>query len=259
MKEPYYTNGNQMIYLGDCLEVLKEIPDKSFNLIITSPPYNVGMPYETDDKKNYQDYLKFIKKVLFECYRVLIDGGRIAINLPSSILQSSFSRMSYLSLDYVLIMREIGFLDREWIGWIKTSKGEIPGKSTSWGSWRSPSCPYCRNAMEYIIVMDKKQHKRTDKKGKNDITAKEFLTYSSNCWFFPPEHNRTHPAPFPIELPYRLMKFYSWKNDSILDPFMGSGTTLVAARLLKRRAVGIEISEKYCKIAIEKLQQELLF
>jgi len=114
MREPYYTDGKQTIYLGDCLEILPEFEDKSFDLIITSLPYNVGMPYGTNDRKNYQEYLKFIKKVLFECYRVLIDGGRMAINLPSSILQCSRSRMLYLSLDYVLIMAKM--LGRKAVG-----------------------------------------------------------------------------------------------------------------------------------------------
>jgi len=253
----YYQTDKVKLYCGDALEVLKTFSDNCIHCIITSPPYNVGMPYGTDDRKNYLEYLNFIKNILFECYRILIDGGRIAINLPSSILQSSYSRMAYLSLDYVLIMREIGFLDREWIGWIKMPKGEILAKSTSWGSWKSPSCPYCRDAMEYIIVMDKKQHKRTDKKGQNDITTEEFLTFSSNCWYFPPEYNRKHPAPFPEELPYRLIKFYTWKDDIVLDPFCGSGTTGVVALRLGRRFIGIDISENYLKdIAIPRLEKE---
>ena len=254
----YPENFINKIIQGDCLEVMKDIPDNSIDLIITSPPYNVGMPYGTDDRKNYQNYLEFTEKWLKECYRILINGGRIAVNLPSSILQSSFSRMAYLSLDYVLLMRKIGFLDREWITWIKMPKGEIPGKSTSWGSWRSPSCPYLRDASEFIIIMDKKQHKRIDKKGQNEISSKEFLTFTSNCWYFPPEHNRKHPAPFPIEMPFRLIKLYSWKNDLILDPFLGSGTTAVACKQLNRRFTGIEISEKYVKIANRRLAQEYL-
>jgi len=247
------------IYNGDAEQVLKQIPDRSVHLIVTSPPYNVNMPYDNhNDTMDMQDYFDKMKKILKECYRVLVGGGRIAINLPSSILQSSSSRMAYLSLDYVILMREIGFLDREWITWIKMPRGEIPSKSTSWGSWRSPSCPYLRDASEMIIVMDKVQHKRTDNKGQNDISSKEFLTFTSNCWYFSPEHNRKHPAPFPKDLPYRLIKLYSWENDIILDPFLGSGTTAVACKELNRRFIGIEINPKYCAMARARLAQEYL-
>jgi len=161
--------------------------------------------------------------------------------------------MAYLSLDYVLIMRKIGFLDREWITWIKMPKGEIPAKSTAWGSWRMPTCPYLRDASEFIVIMDKEQHKRTDSKGQNDITVKEFLEYTSNCWYFPPEHNRIHPAPFPKELPYRLLKLYTYKNDLILDPFVGWGTTAVVAKELYRRYIGIDNNLSYCKISRKRV------
>jgi len=248
------------IICGDCIEIMKSIPDETIHMIITSPPYNVGMPYGVaDDTKNYTEYLSMMENCLKECYRILIKGGRIAINLPASILQSTKSRMSYLSLDIVLLMRKVGYIDREWIGWIKMPKGEIPGKSTSWGSWCSPSCPYCRDAMEYIIVMDKITHKRTDKKGKNDITSKEFLTYTSNCWYIQPESTgevrNNHPAPFPEELPYRLIKLYTWEDDIVLDPFVGSGTTAVTAKKLNRHFIGIDISQEYCEFAIKRLNE----
>jgi len=252
--KPYYEEENITIYNNDCLQVLSTFPDNSFSLIITSPPYNVGMPYGVNDRKNYEEYINFVSKWLKECYRILISGGRIAINLPSSILQSSPSRPSYLALDYVILMREIGFLDREWAAWLKMKGGEIPGKSTSWGSWCSPSSPYLRDASEYIIIMDKESHKRTDKKGYNDVTKEEFLKFTTNCWYMQPEHNRKHPAPFPEELPYRLMKLYSWQDDLILDPFLGSGTTLAVAKKLNRKAVGIEISKDYCEMSKERIQ-----
>jgi len=242
------------IICGDCLEVMQGMPDKSIDLTITSPPYNVGMPYGTDDRKNYQDYLIFVENILRELYRILKIGGRIAINLPGTILQSSNSKMAYLSLNYVLLMRKIGFLDREWITWIKMPKGEIPSKSTSWGSWKMPTCPYLRNASEFIIIMDKEQHKLIDKKGQNDITTEEFLKYTSNCWYFCPETNRKHPAPFPKELPYRLLKLYTYPEDLILDPFIGWGTTAVVCKELKRNYIGIEISPEYCEMARNRIK-----
>jgi len=242
------------IISGDALEVMKELPNNSIHLIVTSPPYNVGMNYkQSDDRKPYLEYLKFLEGVFRECYRVLIRGGRIAVNCPATVLQSASSKMAYLSLDICLMLRKIGFLDREWVCWIKGPRGEILGKSTSWGSWRSPSCPYTRDASEFIIVMDKETHKREDKKGMNDIAAEEFLLYSSNCWYFPPETRKLHPAPFPEELPLRLIKFYTWKDDIVLDPFVGSGTTAVVAKKLGRRFIGIDISEEYCRMARERV------
>ncbi|MBT9165324.1 MAG: DNA adenine methyltransferase YhdJ [candidate division WS2 bacterium] len=241
---------------GDALEVMKDIPGNSIDMIITSPPYNVGMPYGTDDRKNYLDYLDYMKGVLTECYRVLITGGRIAINLPGSILQSSSSKIAYLSLDYVLIMRGIGFLDREWISWLKMPKGEIPEKSTAWGSWQSPSCPYLRDASEFIIIMDKESHKKPGDKNKIDITVKEFLQFTSNVWYMPPEKNRWHPAPFPEELPYRLIKLYTYQGDIILDPFVGWGTTCVVAKRLKRNYIGIDNNPEYCRMATIKIANE---
>jgi len=244
---------NQII-CGDAYTVLKEIPEKSVHLIVTSPPYNVGMNYGVSDELNYKHYLEYIEKVLKECYRVLITGGKIAINLPSSILKSKASKVAYLSIDYILLMRKIGFLDREWIGWIKMPRGELLTKSTSWGSWRSPSNCYLRDAMEYIIVMDKEQHKRTDKKGQNDITRDEFLLYTSNCWYIAPETNRkNHPAPFPEELPYRLIKLYTWEDDIVLDPFCGSGTTCVVAKKLGRNYIGIDINPKFVEYSIKRI------
>lgn len=242
---------------GDCVEIMKKFPSNSIQLIVTSPPYNVGIDYGNNDKKDYKDYLSFCRAWLTECYRLLIDGGRIAINLPSSILQSSNSRMSYLTIDYLIIMREIGFLDREWITWLKMPKGEIPAKSTAWGSWRSPSCPYLRDAVEYIIVMDKTSHKRTDRKGQNDITKQEFMDYTSNCWFISPEKNRTHPAPFPVELPRRLIKLYTWQGDTILDPFSGSGTTAYAAKILNRNFIGIELNPEFVNLANNRINTML--
>jgi len=249
------------IILGDSREVMKELPNNSIHLIVTSPPYNVGMNYEeSNDRKPYLEYLEFLEGVFKECYRVLIRGGRIAVNCPSSILQSTHSRMAYLSLDICLMLRKIGFLDNSWLTWIKMPKGELLNNSTAWGSWRSPSSPHLRDASEFIIIMDKETHKREDKKGMNDITAQEFLRYSTNCWYMTPETHSPHPAPFPEELPLRLILFYTWQGDIVLDPFVGSGTTAVVAKKLGRNYIGIDISKEYCKIAQQRVNQmEVLF
>ncbi|MCK9578612.1 site-specific DNA-methyltransferase [bacterium] len=245
------------ILQGDVLDKFPEIPDNFVHLIVTSPPYNVGMQYGTDDRKNYSLYLDFMKNVLTHCYRVLIPGGRICINLPSSILQSTKSRMAYLSIDILMIMREIGFLDREFVTWIKMPRGELSGNNvTSWGSWMSASCPYLRDASELVIIMDKEQRKRTDKAGPNDISKEEFLRFTTNCWYIQPNPDRReHPAPFPEELPYRCIKLYSWPGDVVLDPFMGSGTTAVTCVKNNRNYIGIELSEKFCYVAFKNIEQ----
>jgi len=260
--EPYYLDKEygQAIYCSDCREVLPYIPDKSIDIIITSPPYNVGRWYNEErisDRKPYSDYLDFIRQVIAECYRVLISGGRVAVNVPSSILQSSCWRMSYLSLDFALILRGAGFLDREWITWIKMPRGGLPGKSTSWGSWKKASCPYLRDASEFILVMDKQSHKLL-KQGESDIRTDEFLKFTTNCWYMKPETNRTHPAPFPEELPYRLMKLYTYKEALIIDPFLGRGTTAWVAKKQNRKCIGIDIEEKYCKMAKNRLAQSIM-
>jgi len=242
---------------GDTLEILKEMPDNSIDMIITSPPYNVGMKYQiTDDRQKYSNYLEYMENIIKECYRILIKGGRIAWNCPSSIMQSTKSRMAYLSIDFILMMRKAGFLDREILTWIKMPCGEIPGHSTSWGSWLSPSLPYLRDASEFIVVMDKETHKKEGNKKDIDITTNEFLKFTANVWYMRPELDREHPAPFPEELPYRLIKLYSYQNDIILDPFVGSGTTCFVASKLKRRYIGIDLNKKYCEWSEQRINNE---
>jgi site-specific DNA-methyltransferase (adenine-specific) len=161
-----------------------------------------------------------------------------------------------MAFDYVRLMRETGFLDMDWIVWVKTANGLPAAKDTAWGSWCSPAHPYVRDACEYIIVMTKESKKRVDRKGKNDITSEEFMQFTTNVWMIPPAKNREHPAVFPRELPYRLIKLYTWEGDVVLDPFSGSGTTLVVGVELRRKVIGIEIEEKFCELAVRRLKIE---
>jgi len=243
----------------DCLKAFKETPDNSIHLIVTSPPYNVGINYGIDDSKKYEDYLDFMRQVIVECHRVLVAGGRLAINVPSCIRQHTKSRMAFLALDICLLMRKAGLIDGEWITWVKTTNGQPAAKCTAWGSYKSPSSPAIRDACEYIIVGAKEQWKREDRKGPNDMTKKEFITFTTNCWIFSPETNRQHPAPFPASLPYRLIKLYTWEGDNVLDPFAGSGTVGYVAKMLKRNATLFEISKEYCDMIKSRLSQEFLF
>jgi len=236
------------ILLGSC-ENMKELPNNSVHLMITSPPYNVTKEY--DQNLNLKDYLNLLKKAFSESYRVLINGGRACINV------ANLGRKPYIPLaSYVIeIMNEIGFNMRGEIIWIKTSGA---GGSCAWGSWQSASNPSLRDIHEYILVFSKGDLKRPTK-GEDTISKEDFLEWTKSIWIFSPESAKRvgHPAPFPVELPYRLIQLYSFKDDIILDPFMGSGTTAIASIRSKRHYVGYEICEEYIKLAQNRIDKEI--
>ena len=238
------------VILGDAREVLKKLPDNCVHLMVTSPPYNVGKEYDAD--LTLGEYLDFIEEVMREVYRTLVWGGRICFNV------ANLGRRPYIPLHAYLIQRfeEIGFLFRGEIIW---DKGEaVSGASTAWGSWRSAVNPILRDQHEYIIVMSKGSFKREKKQGKEDtITRDEFLEFTRSVWKFQPESAKRvgHPAPFPEELPYRCIQLYTFKGDVVLDPFVGSGTTCVAALKAGRHFVGIDINEEYVKISEKRIKQ----
>jgi len=256
MEVSFQKDDKVVLYKGDAVVVLKHIPENSVDLIVTSPPYNVGKEYgeAVNDMKSYEEYLEFARSWLEGAYRVLKYGGRIAVNVPSCLQQSAKSRYAYLAYDYVTVMREVGFIDMDWIVWVKSADGLPVARDTAWGSWCSPSHPYVRDACEYIIVMAKGSRKRMDRKGRNDITSGEFKLFTTNVWIIPPTRDKEHPAVFPRELPYRLIKLYTWEGDVVLDPFSGSGTTLVVGVELGRKVVGIEIEERFCELAVRRLR-----
>jgi len=238
------------VILGDAREVLKKLPDNCVHLMVTSPPYNVGKEYDAD--LTLGEYLDFIEEVMREVYRTLVWGGRICFNV------ANLGRRPYIPLHAYLIQRfeEIGFLFRGEIIW---DKGEaVSGASTAWGSWRSAVNPILRDQHEYIIVMSKGSFKREKKQGKEDtITRDEFLEFTRSVWKFQPKSAKRvgHPAPFPEELPYRCIQLYTFKGDVVLDPFVGSGTTCVAALKAGRHFVGIDINEEYVKISEKRIKQ----
>lgn len=235
------------IYLGDCLEVMKNIKSKSIDLIITSPPYNLGIAYNSyEDNLSYEQYLLWCKKWINECERVLINGGRIAINIPFEI---NISKKTFIVNDYINILNNLRLLQTAFIVWYK----KHVTNRTAWGSWKSPSNPVINNPLECILVYSKGTKKKIGDKSLIDITADEFTAWTLGIWDIRPEKDRTHPAPFPIELPTRLMKLYSYKNDTILDPFMGSGTTAIACHNTNRYFIGIEKDEIYYKQSCERL------
>ncbi len=232
-------------------EDLAEIPDNSVHLMVTSPPYNVGKEYDQD--LTLQAYLEFLKQVWREVYRVLVPGGRACINVANLGRKPYIPLNAYLSL----MMQELGFLMRGEIIWNKAASAS---PSTAWGSWRSAANPTLRDVHEYILIFSKGTFQR-EKTGSqaSTISKDDFLELSKSIWSFPAESARKigHPAPFPIELPRRLIEFYTYAGDVVLDPFMGSGQTALAALQTGRNYVGYEIDPRYAAMAEQRIREFL--
>jgi DNA modification methylase len=281
---PFYSGDGVMIWLGDARHL--PIADESVHLIITSPPYNARVHYD-----GYEDWLPWekywhglIEPSLRECYRVLVHGGRIAVNIANVVRQDVGTRpvhdITYRSQNgrkwsapgsggkawaimltprIWTLLEEIGFMPREQLTWVKALDPEDIATSTAWGTWRSASNPVLRAVAEPVFVASKGTHQRPP--GESDLTADEFKAWTRNAWNITSGHAdqyNGHPAQFPLELPRRLIKLYSYVGDVVLDPFMGSGTTLRAAKNLRRSALGVEISERYCHLAAARCAQSLL-
>ena len=230
------------ILLGNS-EKMKVIPDNSLHLMVTSPPYNVTKEYDED--LSFEEYLLLLRNVFSETYRVLVYGGRACINV------ANLGRKPYIPLsDYISqMMLEIGYLMRGEIIWYK---GAGAGVSMAWGSWQSASNPVLRDTHEYILVFSKGSFSRKKVDGKENTIAKDqFMEWTKSVWTMNPESAKKvgHPAPFPIELPYRLIQLYTYKDDIIFDPFMGSGSTAVAALKSNRNYFGYDIDVEYIKLA----------
>jgi len=242
------------IIIGDAEEILTKIPSNSIDIVITSPPYNFGHSYSndhTEDTKEWNEYFSKLQKIWNECFRVLIPGGRIAVNV-----QPLFS--DYIPTHHIISNQliDIGFLWKAEILW---EKNNYNAKYTAWGSWKSPSMPYLKYTWEFIEIFDKETHKKTGNKENIDITGDEFKEWVYGKWKMTPEirmKEYEHPAMFPEELPRRLLKLLSYKGDIVLDPFNGVGTTTLVAYKLKRRFIGIDISEKYCEVSLNRIKTE---
>ena len=237
--------------IASSCENMKDIPNNSLHLMITSPPYNVSKEYDNDLSLN--EYLNLLKNCFTETYRVLVDGGRACINI------ANIGRKPYIPLsDYVSkIMIEIGFNMRGEIIWNKSAGAGI---STAWGSFQSASNPILRDVHEYILIFSKGNYKRERNKEekelrKDNITKEEFIEWTKSVWTMNTESAKRigHPAPFPEELPNRLIKLFSFTNDIVIDPFMGSGTTAIAAIKNNRNFVGYEINEEYINLANNRI------
>ncbi|MCI0560162.1 MAG: site-specific DNA-methyltransferase [Nitrososphaera sp.] len=226
---------------------MEELPNSSVHLVVTSPPYNVGKTYDED--LTLGQYRELLKTVFSEVHRVLVTGGRACINI------ANVGRKPYIPLHHYVIqdMIDIGFLMRGEVIW---DKGSSAGVSTAWGSWQSASNPSLRDTHEYIMVFSKGSFSR-EARGKIDTIAKEeFLQYTKSVWEFPAESARrvNHPAPFPLELPYRCIQLYTFEGDVVLDPFCGVGTTCIAAAKGGRHFIGYDNNRNYVNEALKRIQ-----
>ena len=230
-------------------ETMAELPDNSVHLMVTSPPYNVGKEYDED--LTLERYKEFLNRVWREVYRVLVPGGRACINI------ANLGRKPYIPLHAFIVedMLALGFLMRGEIIWNKASSSS---PSTAWGSWLSAANPTLRDIHEYILVFSKGTFTRKRQLRRNStISREEFLEFTKSVWTFPAEQAKAvgHPAPFPIELPYRLIQLYTYEGEVILDPFMGSGQTALAAIKTKRHYAGYDVNEEYVMLAGRRIRR----
>jgi site-specific DNA-methyltransferase (adenine-specific) len=235
------------IFCKSC-ECMEELPDNSVHLVVTSPPYNVGKEY--DRNLTLSEYRNFLKSVWKEVYRVLVPGGRICINI------ANLGRKPYIPLHSFIIedMLSTGFLMRGEVIWNKASSAS---PSTAWGSWLSAKNPTLRDVHEYILVFSKDTFRReSPEKRESTISREEFLEFTKSVWTFPAVSAKKigHPAPFPVELPYRCIQLYTFKGEVVLDPFIGSGQTAIAAIKTGRYYVGYEINENYVELAKRRIR-----
>lgn len=252
----YKTQDGRAIIINDDFLSVDYIPRDSIDLIVTSPPYNVDMQYDGfKDDIPYEKYLEFTEKWLRKAYELLKPDGRMCLNIP---LDKSKGRseegFQSVYADVVSIAKKVGLKYFSTIIW---NEGNI-SRRTAWGSFASASAPYVIAPVEVIVVLYKHVWKKR-RKGISDITRDEFISWTNGLWTFSGENPKRvgHPAPFPFELPKRCIKLFSFIGDVVLDPFAGSFTTVIAAYLLNRVGIGIDISKEYCLRAKERLIRAL--
>jgi len=259
---------------GDCVEVMKTLPESTIDLVVTSPPYNVGIAYDThNDEVIMDEYWDFTEKWLTQVYRLLKDDGRVSINIPyETNVQSRGGRVFFVS-EFWAIMKKVGF---KFFGVVDLEEDSPHrSKTTAWGSWMSPSSPYIYNPKECVILAYKKQHIKkvkgvpqwvgvptdiemedgTTKKKVvyQDDDKKEFMELVFGQWKYLNDTKQMTKATFSMDIPAKAIKILTYKNDVVLDPFAGSGTSLVAAETLDRRWIGIELSPNYTEVARKRV------
>jgi len=259
---------------GDCREVMKTMEEGCIDLIVTSPPYGVGIEYDVhDDDMFVEDYLKFTEEWMSEAFRVLKDDGRIAINVPYETNRQAKGGRIFMVSEVWQIMKKIGY---KFFGVVDLEE-ESPHRSrtTAWGSWMSPSAPYIYNPKECVILAYKKKHIKIvkgvpewvgemgeveDKNGvmKNkmmytDTQKRDFIDLVFGQWHYFADTKSMTKATFSMDIPTKAIKILTYKNDIVMDPFAGSGTSLVAAETLGRRWIGVELSPNYSEVAKKRV------
>ncbi len=252
-QRPYFKAESIYIYNNDLLK-MDAIKNDSVNLIVTSPPYDVDIKYENyDDSIPYDEYLEFTRKWLTKCYDFAKPDGRLCLNIPLDKLKGGGQSVY---VDIVSEAKKVGWKYHTTIVWNEQNIS----RRTAWGSWMSASAPFIIAPVEMIAVMYKRRWKKS-RKGKSDITRDEFMEWTNGVWNFSGENRIKvgHPAPFPIELPRRCIKLFSYVGEVVLDPFLGSGSTLIACLETNRVGIGVEINKSYCELAVKRLEKHGIY
>ena len=249
---PHFYQGNAIIFNDDFLKT-NFVKDATVDLIITSPPYNVDIQYIShNDQMSYEDYLAFTLKLIAKCFALARPEGRFCLNIP---LDKNNGGQQSVCADITTIAKQVGWKYHSTIIWNEQNIS----RRTAWGSWLSASAPFVIAPVEVIVVLYKESWKKTSGSKKSDITRDEFMAWTNGVWNFSGESKKRigHPAPFPVELPRRCIKLFTFVGDIVLDPFLGSGTTLVACAETQRQGIGIEIDTHYCELARQRLTRFL--
>ncbi|MCI4340394.1 MAG: site-specific DNA-methyltransferase [Thermoplasmata archaeon] len=232
---------------GDAGKVLDRLPKASVHLAVTSPPYNVGIRYQGySDDRSYEEYLRWLGGIGKSLYRVLVPGGRFALNVAPTSIKAFRPIHHHLARE----LQSAGFILRTEIIWYK----QTMGRRTAWGSWRSPANPHVIPSWEYVLVFSKESWRLPGDPTQIDISSEEFQRVSDGFWAIPPERNRRgHPAPFPWELIQRLVRFYTYRGNTVLDMFGGTGTVAAVARANGRHFISIDAAAEYCELARQRV------
>lgn len=250
----YFRAGSVFIYNDDILTT-DVIENKSIDLIVTSPPYNVGIEY-ADYKDNipYEEYLIFTRKWLAKCYDLVKNDGRLCLNIP---LDKNKGGQQSVCADITTVAKEVGWKYHATVIWNEQNIS----RRTAWGSWLSASAPFVIAPVEVVVVLYRENWHKRGGSLKSDIARNEFISWTNGVWNFSGESRNKigHPAPFPIELPRRCIKLFSFIGDTVLDPFLGSGTTLLACAETNRAGIGVEINKNYCEMAKKRLESSGIY